>query len=238
MADKIRSAFEIPIVEREGVAEEVWELATDLNNPKSAKAICEILARKGIEISLDAMKRWLAKKRKEMAGEARDIISNHIHKHLPSDLNTLEEIEKTALNKTKAKIVYKSHEMATEQKFIEHFLDNWGPALKACKDAKGLRKVAKEVLAQCFKWTFEAINWDQNLRNEAKVVLTAIDMKLKYQTQLHGAGSGNINIIQGPRKTGGEPEDPGTSLPETQTIEIKGEEEGLGKLRVLKRGEK
>jgi hypothetical protein len=226
-----KSDHHTPKIERFGLTERVWEL--HFEKRKSALRISQILKAEGYDISHQAIKNWLTKQRKDHTDEARDLISDHLNKHLPDDLEALESIEAKSLENASQNIEYISHEISSNEKFIKHFQENWALRLyDSLEDDKKLKRLAKDIIKQCTQWAMEYLNWMKHLRQERKIAIATIDTKLKYSAMLHGPAVGGIHIYPDRPKENA-PTDPDSGQPRQEETTF-GEEGKPGHLRIIK----
>lgn len=189
----------VPLVERYGLADRVWGLAsgelTQDGKPMKLVAISELLEKEGYDISAKNLSSWIRKQKDKVKEDMRDLLSEHLREKLPGDLDALELIEEVSLDNAKKQVTFISHDVSVNEKVCQHFIDTWALRLSdALSDERAMRGIASEIVRQVGDWITEKIDWMKTQRDERKLALTAIDMKLRYAAQLHGAGSGNILI--------------------------------------------
>lgn len=211
----------VPLIERYGLAERVWGLASgDLTpdgKPMGPKPISELLEKEGYNLSSKNIGKWIRTQKDKVKEDMRDLLSEHLRTKLPDDLDALEELEKASLDNAKKQVDFISHSVSVNEKVHKHFMDKWIIELiDAVADEKALRGLVTEIVRQVGSWIGEQIDWMKTQRDERKVALTAIDMKLRYAAQLHGAGSGNI-LIYG---AGQGPADPSPQGEESQEASV------------------
>jgi len=222
----------VPLVERYGLAERVWGLAngdlTPDGKPMGPKPISELLEKEGYNLSAKNIGGWLRKQKDKVKEDMRDLLSEHLRTKLPGDLDALELIEDASLKNAKKQVDLISHSISINEKVHKHFMEKWILQLiDVLADEKALRGLVTEIVRQVGDWMGEQIDWMKTQRDERKVALTAIDMKLRYAAQLHGAGSGNI-LIYGAGQGPADPSPQEASAEETQDTKLR--KKGGGKV--------
>jgi len=186
------------LIDQAGLSEVVWFMY--IKEGRTPVFIRDwLLKEHKMKVSRQLVLRWLRTQTVKRSREIDSILTDHLHKHLPEDLSALEEIEIRSLLNSKLEIDFKSHEMAGNAKFLDHFKKLWAQRIAlsvADDDTKMLDAIAREIYQQVFKWTLESIDWMKNMREERRVALATIDTKLKYATQLHGSHGARINIYR------------------------------------------
>jgi hypothetical protein len=232
--DGERPLHMIPLIEQLGLGDRVWGLAsgelTPDGKPMGPKKICELLSEEGIEVPYRNLSKWIRTQREKVKEDVREMLTAHLREKLPGDLDALELIEQTSLENAKKQVSFISHDISVNKKVHKHFVDNWVLAIvDAMENEKILRGLVAEIVRQVGDWITERIDWMKTQRDERKVALSAIDMKLRYAAQLHGAGSGNILIYgQGEGPADPSPKDTEQTKDAGEETEKKGEKKEAG----------
>jgi hypothetical protein len=227
----------LPLVERLGLGDRVWGLAsgelTPDGKPMGPTAISELLEEEGHELSPKNLSAWIRKQKEKVKEDVRELLNDHLRKNLPADLDALELVEAVSLENAKRQVNFISHDVSVNEKVTRYFLETWIiQILDAATDQRKLKGITTQIIRQVGDWITERIDWMKVQRDERKVALTAIDMKLRYAAQLHGAGSGNV-LIYG---AGEGPADPATTPQSSSEEDASSEEPGAEENKLRKKG--
>ncbi|GAF76216.1 unnamed protein product, partial [marine sediment metagenome] len=77
---------------------------------------------------------WLKRLKKRHYDKTSKIVQRRIDKTLPEDLKAAEEIELTSLLNSRQEIEHKALELGANQKFVQHFQEQWVEKLLELKD--------------------------------------------------------------------------------------------------------
>ena len=191
---------DLEIIDKLALGPRLWDLAFEKGQKPTV--IGELLRSEGVPISNNQIVKWARLQAARHGGELDRYIKSHIQKHLPEDLDALENLEKASLTNAKKSWKLKCKELSERDELVKFLKKSWLPELEKAMQLEGpdkdkqLTAIAAALLKQCFEWSLEELRWLSSTREERKIALDAIEVKLKYSKDLGGGKGASINIIQ------------------------------------------
>lgn len=213
---------DLEIIERLAIGPRIWDLA--FNKAETPGKIGELLRSEGITLSDIQISKWIRMQANKHGGELSGYISRHIRRHLPDDLAAIEKLEESSLKNAAKNFTHKIKDISQRDELVEYIEKKILPMLRSAGeiDQDGprkqvLRDIAHGLLKQCSEWTLDELKWLSSQREERKIALDAIEIKLKYAQNLKMNTGARINIIQNQTHTQKSTQD---SVDSTKVIRI------------------
>ena len=163
----------------------------------------------GVDISDQAVNRYLAKVGRVATSRAEKIIQEHVDRVMPDDLKALEELEAYCLNWSRENPVELADRLADVKAAIDFELDQWASDLKAAEAEKNpvkRGKLIRGIIKRCVDYVLQDDRLqDKRIRAMAQAV-KIIELKLSKAGMLNDEGKGRIVILD--RSEEYEPHDP------------------------------
>jgi hypothetical protein len=192
---------DLEIIDKLAIGPRIWDMA--FNKAETPGKIGELLRSEGLVISDLQVSKWIRQQANKHGGELSGYISRHIRRHLPDDLAAIEKLEEASLKNAAKNFTHKIKDISQRDELVEFIEKKIFPLLRAADTIETdaarkneLRNVAQTLLKQCADWTLDELKWLSSQREERKIALDAIEIKLKYAQNLRMNSGARINIIQ------------------------------------------
>jgi len=181
-------------IEKHDLGPRILTLLTE--EGKGSKEIAVILTKEGFKLSQPTVSRWIKKQRENHKDEVQDIITKHVTKVLPNDLQALEDMETQCLAWAQEGPDTKGERIGLWEKVSASFPE-WKILLLSISEEiseKDLKKTMDPIIKQCLNWILEDINIQKERIAAMRMGSSIIDIKLKYSALLEGVKAGSIFI--------------------------------------------
>ncbi len=192
---------DLEIIDKLSLGPRIWDLA--LNKATKPAGIGELLRSEGVPISDTQITKWIRLQANLHGGELNTYISSHIKRHIPDDMEAIERLEKASLANADKNFKHKIREISKKDELVTYIERKILPLLRGADAIKEdgprksqLKSISALMLSQCAEWTLDELKWLSSQREERKIALDAIEIKLKYAQNLRMNSGARINIIQ------------------------------------------
>jgi hypothetical protein len=178
---------------------------------KTSYEMSDILTREGYAISQATIARWLKKQRDIHHDDVQDIVSTHVAKEIPKDLDALEEMEAQCL-------AWAREDPAERAERISNWKRVRDAMIRTKDDIFGMNAENEDAVVKAFidrviGWIVHDIETQKVRIGSMRMATSIIDTKLKYSGILDGQAGGNIIIAPyGDESEQNEPQDRGLYL--------------------------
>ncbi|MEN6421310.1 MAG: hypothetical protein ABFD76_05125 [Smithella sp.] len=165
-------------IESLGLQNEIEKLIE--SGTTTSSGIFTALSAQGFKISQPTVYRYLKAIKKERQAETASILSDHISKNLPTDLNAIEAMEAQCLEWTKEDNDKFAHRLA-----VKHVLNDapqWISIILNLNDAdpKVKNQAVKDIMKKCLRYFADDFKLQSYRLAAMKQATSIIDMKLRY----------------------------------------------------------
>ena len=186
-------------IEQHDLGPRIFHLVT--REGKTASEVSRIFSAEGIEISQPTISRWLKENRENQKNRVQQIVTDHVEKVVPKDMDAIEEMENIALIYAREDEFAAADRVATAA-MVTGKIDEWRDMILACpsesvesEEAEAVRaRTIKRIAAQAISWAMVEKGVLRDRLAAIKAANELIVTKLRFAGVIDGAESGNIFI--------------------------------------------
>lgn len=179
-------------IERAGLSDVVQKLVAD--GVTTRAAVADVLRDDyGLEISDASVGRYLARIKNTATSKAFQIISDHVDRTVPDDLNALEAMEALAYGWAMEASVPQAQRLADAASKIAEKLDYW-KALILSEITPPKDKI-KEIISECLSMVQEDARSQEQRLKAMRAAVNIIDLKLSKAGLLDDDAKGKIVLL-------------------------------------------